>query len=107
MTLEQRIERIEKNQERTNSLLHQLLGNVPDKIKGWGTYEDAAMILNRSRSWFKKVRNGHTYNNGNKKQVLVENKDWRKVGNDIEYFLPAIQNLKEQIIKNKKSPLTQ
>jgi hypothetical protein len=107
MTLEQRLSNIEKNQERQTALLHKLLGNVPDQVKGWGAYEEAAKILKRSRSWYKKVRNGHAYPNGNKTQTLIENKDWRKIGNDIEYYLPAIQELKENIIKNKKSPLTQ
>lgn len=102
MTVEQRLANIEKNQERTNALLHKLLGNVPDQVKGWGTYEDATKILNRSKMWYKIARNGKGYAKSKGNQNLVEGSDWRKVGGEIEYYLPSIQNLKESITKNKK-----
>lgn len=95
-----RLEKIEKNQERILALLHKILGNVPSKE--WGTYEDARKIIARSKDWYKSMRNG----NKSKQATLVEGKHWRRVGKDIEYHLPSINELKEllshQIFRNHK-----
>lgn len=98
MITQQQADRIEKNQERILTLLHKAIGNLGSKQ--WGSYEDACKILNRSKSWYKNARNGEAYTNGSKvKMFLSEGKDWRRVGKDVEYYLPSIEHLREIIIK--------
>lgn len=101
ITIEQ-ANRIEKNQERILSMLHKVLGNIPEN-KEWGTYEDACKILNRSKEWYKKIRNGHSYSGSNGKQLLVEGVDWRYVGNQIQYRMSSIQNLYESLANNRRA----
>jgi hypothetical protein len=98
MISQQQADRIEKNQERILTLLHKAIGNVA-VAKSWGDHDDACKILNRSKSWYQDVRNGGSKNKHN----LIEGKDWKRVGNDVEYFLPSIEHLRETII-NKKAP---
>lgn len=64
----------------------------------WGSYEDAAKILDRSKAWFKVRRLGHI----NKFNVLVapdlvKGKDWRMCGNRVEFRLDSVRALKEKI----------
>jgi hypothetical protein len=59
----------------------------------WGSYEDAAKILPRSKHWFQMHRTTSKINN----RELGAGVDWRRVGNRIEYRLAAIENLKNAI----------
>jgi hypothetical protein len=95
MITQEQANRIEKNQERILTLLHKALGNLPES-REWVSYEDACKVLNKSRSWYNKIRNGFT---PYRKPLLVEGHDWRKVGKDIEYHLPALERLRAELIK--------
>lgn len=63
----------------------------------WGGYEKAAAILSRSKQWYKIARLGRiieeVYATAPK---LEKGKDWRMVGNEVEYRLAAIEALKEK-----------
>lgn len=66
--------------------------------EAWGSYEDAAKIIARSKEWFKLKRLGGI----NKMNIatpaqLIEGKDWRLVGNRVEFRLQSVQDLKEKI----------
>lgn len=73
-----------------------LLNKPADK---WGSYQDAAQILVRSREWYKNARLG--YINSREHFVaprLVKGIDWRMTGNEVEYRMDSIVNLKNAII---------
>lgn len=64
----------------------------------WGSYDEASKILSRSKAWFKIKRLGEI--NEFKilvPAVLVKGKDWRMVGNRVEYRMESIKMLKAQI----------
>jgi hypothetical protein len=66
--------------------------------EAWGTYEDACKILARSKSWYKTARLGRI----NEYKILVpalleKGKDWRTVGNEVEYRIAAIHELKDRM----------
>jgi hypothetical protein len=50
----------------------------------WGSYEDACKIINRSKKWYQEKR----------ATLLLEGKDWRRIGKMIEYNLESIENLR-------------
>jgi hypothetical protein len=59
----------------------------------WGTYEDACKILRRSKDWYNDARMNK------ERQKLFNGEDWRRVGKEIEYYLPSIRRVKDQLIK--------
>lgn len=68
--------------------------------EAWGTYEEANKILARSKSWYKSARLGRI----NQYKILVpalleKGKDWRTVGNEVEYRIASIHDLKDRISK--------
>lgn len=68
--------------------LKQNLKAIPSQPE-WGTYEDAAKILPKSKSWYQKRRLN---------KELVKGADWRAVGKSIEYNLLSIERLKTELI---------
>ena len=82
-------DRIEKNQERILALLHKLLGNI-STVKEWASYEEAKKIFPRSKEWFQMQRRGE-------QAVMIQGEHWRKVGANIEYNLPNLEKLKEEL----------
>lgn len=73
---------------------------LKEKPEAWGSYEEAAKILDRSKEWYKEARNGRI----NKFQTWVpakleKGKDWRMIGNRVEYKLSSIHTLKEKLSK--------
>jgi hypothetical protein len=68
----------------------------------WGTYEEARKLLARSKAWYKLKRldriNEH---NVLVTAKLVKGKDWRLVGNRVEYRLDSIKTLKDKLTERK------
>ncbi|HEY4337331.1 MAG TPA: hypothetical protein VGM89_15580 [Puia sp.] len=61
-------------------------------VKDWGLYEDAAMILRRSKEWYKSKRLGRA-------PALVKGTDWRMNGNRVEYRLASIAALRDALTR--------
>jgi len=100
--IERNQETILRNQERLSSLLHKVLGNIPEKQEEWVNYEEACKILNKSKCWYKKARNGEHYKtNPGMPAYLIYGEDWRMIGNEVEYKRSSIVLLKEKLIQRK------
>jgi hypothetical protein len=65
----------------------------------WGTYEEAHRILPRSKQWYKIQRLGIMVGQDYAEvPTLEKDKDWRMIGNRVEYRLEAIVALKNKMI---------
>ncbi|MDP4256335.1 MAG: hypothetical protein Q8938_20200 [Bacteroidota bacterium] len=63
--------------------------SLKDKPEAWVSYEEASKILPRSKEWYKGKRLIT--------QQLVRGRDWRTIGNRVEYRLEAIIELKQKL----------
>jgi hypothetical protein len=72
--------------------------SVKTRVDKWGSYEEACKILDRSKQWYKIARLGRIANDEyTTAPALLKGSDWRMSGNEIEYRLGAIEQLKERI----------
>jgi hypothetical protein len=64
----------------------------------WGTWEEAAKILPRSRQWFKMARLGEIAHGEYKIAPKLEReKDWKMMGREVIYRLAAIEALRNRM----------
>ena len=72
--------------------------SLKEQKQVWGSYEEVAKILNRSKAWYKRRRLDHINEfNILVPAQLVKDKDWRMEGNRVVYNLASIAALKEKI----------
>lgn len=65
----------------------------------WVSHDEAAKILPRSKDWYRKRRAGDIDKLGQYvRPALVKDRDWRMVGNQVEYRMESIVNLKNSIV---------
>lgn len=64
----------------------------------WVSYEEAVKVLPRSKDWYRKCRTGRIDKlNQYVAPALAKGVDWIMVGNEVEYRLESIVNLKNSI----------
>jgi hypothetical protein len=68
-----------------NESVRWLKTNGVTKTTEWISYEQAREILPNSKTWYREARN--------EKKILVEGKDWRRVGKKVQYNKASIINL--------------
>lgn len=65
----------------------------------WVSYEEAVKVLPRSKDWYRKQRTGRIDKfNQYVAPTLVRTVDWIMVGNEVQYRLESIVNLKNSIV---------